>query len=83
MEYESESMHATKNHMVNRRAVRKMSELFKGLGSNLIWTLLDKEAFLARYSQMTSKCHVSPASQEEDAERWIVGSETKHANIND
>lgn len=33
------------NHMVNRKALRKMSELFKGLGSNLIRTLLDKEAF--------------------------------------
>lgn len=59
-EHKSESVHATKkkekkktphmlrwleNHMVNRKALRKMSELFKGLGSNLIRTLLDKEAF--------------------------------------
>lgn len=75
------------NHMANRKALRKMSELFKGLGRHVIWTLLDKEAFLARYSQMTSKCHILPASQEDDTERWIILSDTnmlqfKDANIN-
>lgn len=87
---ESESMRATKNmarwlanHMANRKTVRKMSELFKGLGSHSIWTLLDKEAFLARYSQMTSKCHVSPASQEEDAVGWIILSETNRLRFKD
>lgn len=71
------------NHMANRKAVRKMSEFFKGLGSHLIRTLLDKEAFLAWYSQMTSKCHVSPASWEEDAGRWIILSETNMPQFKD
>lgn len=67
------------NHMANRKTLGKMSELFKGLGSHLIRTLLDKEAFLARYSQMTSKCHVSAA----DVERWIILSETNTLQFKD